>query len=214
MSTVIIHDFVPYVPPAFIPTPTEEDNGKYVGVSEGVYDLSYVDALPSVTSSDNGKFLGVKYAEWDKVDSPIPSLTSSDNGKFLGIQNSKIIKARPVPNGSINGQILKWSGSSWSTSKPFSAEGIVQISDNNIVSMPDGRSTCDAIKNGISFGSVNVVDNRTTSDRENYVAIFYGSTEYTDNSETIVLYHWKMLTQGGTEKTLTFNYKTQTWSFT
>ena len=53
MSTVIIHDFVPYVPPAFIPTPTEEDNGKYVGVSEGVYDLSFVDALPTPVTPGN-----------------------------------------------------------------------------------------------------------------------------------------------------------------
>ena len=53
MSTVIIHDFVPYVPPAFIPTPTEEDNGKYVGVSEGVYDLSYVNAMPTPKTPTN-----------------------------------------------------------------------------------------------------------------------------------------------------------------
>lgn len=81
MSTVIIHDFVPYIPPAFIPTPTEEDNGKYVGVSDGVYDLSYVDALPIVTSSDNGKFLGVKSSKWDKVASPMPTPTQPD-GKY------------------------------------------------------------------------------------------------------------------------------------
>lgn len=53
MSTVIIHDFVPYVPPAFIPTPTEEDNGKYVGVSEGIYDLSYVNAMPTPKTPTN-----------------------------------------------------------------------------------------------------------------------------------------------------------------
>ena len=171
-------------------------------------------SLPEVTTDDNGKFLGVTNGAWDKVDNPIPSLTSSDNGKFLGIQNSKIVKARPVPNGSINGQILKWGSSGWSTSKPFTTEGIVQISDNNIAAMPNGKSICDNIKNGISFGSVNVMDNRTSSDSEKYIALFYGSTEYSDGSGTTALYHWKMLTKNGTEKTLTFNYKTETWSFT
>lgn len=73
MSTTIIHDFVPYIPPAFIPIPTEDDNGKYVGVSEGVYDLSFVDALPSVTDADNGKFLSVKNANWNKVSNPVPT---------------------------------------------------------------------------------------------------------------------------------------------
>lgn len=168
--------------------------------------------LPDVTSSDNGKFLGVKEGSWDKVDSPIPSLTSSDNGKFLGIQNSKIIKARPVPNGTDNGQILKWSSSGWSKAYPFSPEGTVVIQDNNIMAMPDGRSICDAIEKHTSFGSVNVLD-RITS--ENYVAMFYCSTEYKNGAgTTIPLYHWKMLTQSGTEKILTFNYYSQTWSFT
>lgn len=172
-------------------------------------------SLPEVTTADNGKFLGVKEGAWDKVNSPIPSLTSSDNGKFLGIQNSKIIKARPVPNGTSNGQILRWGSSGWSTAKPFSTEGTVVITDNNIMSMPDGRSICDAIKNSISFGSVDVMDNRTSSSiHETYVSMFYGSTEYSDDTGSTALYHWKMLTRSGTEKTLTFNYKTQTWSFT
>lgn len=169
-------------------------------------------SLPEVTTDDNGKFLGVKEGSWDKVDSPIPSLTSSDNGKFLGIQNSKIIKAKPVPDGTNNGQILKWSGSRWSTGFPFSSAGSVIITENNIMSMPDGRTICNDIENLISAGIVNVMDKISPED---YKATFYGSTEYKDSvGATVALYHWKMLTQNGTEKTLTFNYKTQTWSFT
>ena len=59
MSTVIIHDFVPYIPPAFIPTPTEEDNGKYVGVSEGVYDLSFINSMPTPKASNDWVLGGI-----------------------------------------------------------------------------------------------------------------------------------------------------------
>ena len=45
--------------------------------------------LPIVTSSDNGKVLGVVNGVWDKANPPteLPAVTSSDNGKVLSVSN-------------------------------------------------------------------------------------------------------------------------------
>lgn len=45
--------------------------------------------LPIVTSADNGKVLGVSNGVWDKINIPteLPSVTSSDNGKVLSVSN-------------------------------------------------------------------------------------------------------------------------------
>lgn len=96
MAVVIIHDFIPYVPPkppATLPQPEETDIGKYLNVDSNV-DLVYSSVeneLPTPTADDNGKFVGVDDAKYKIVDAPteLPSVSSSDNGKFLGVSSGK-----------------------------------------------------------------------------------------------------------------------------
>lgn len=91
MSTTIIHDFIPYVPPKkppVLPVIEDGDNGDYIQIVGDELQYNPVtNELPSVTSSDNGKLLGVTSGAWGKVDAPteLPDVTGSDNGKFLGV---------------------------------------------------------------------------------------------------------------------------------
>ena len=67
-------------PPAVIPTPTSDDNGKYLGVTDGDYELSNISGLlPNVTSSDNYKYLLVKDGVWTKDTRPGNVLSYSYN---------------------------------------------------------------------------------------------------------------------------------------
>lgn len=119
MSTTIIHDFVPYVPPkppATLPQPENTDIGKYLGVDSNV-DLIYTSVeneLPTPTSSDNGKFVGISSSKYTIVNAPteLPSVTSSDNGDVLTVVEGAWTKAEapgglPTPTGSDQFKSLK-----------------------------------------------------------------------------------------------------------
>lgn len=53
-----------------LPIVTSADNGKVLGVVNGVWDKNTIPALPSVSSSDNGKIVYVKQGNWNKTEVP------------------------------------------------------------------------------------------------------------------------------------------------
>lgn len=64
--------------------------------------------LPIVTSADNGKVLGVVNGVWDKADAPesLPNVTSSDNGKVLNVLNGNWrLSVYPLSQGTLLGEI-------------------------------------------------------------------------------------------------------------
>lgn len=74
-----------------IPTPTSDDNGKFLGVDNGEYVLQRVaNELPTISESDNGKVLGAHYddksggyVEWVTPEDEVPSAVSQNNGNVL-----------------------------------------------------------------------------------------------------------------------------------
>lgn len=55
-------------------------------VEEGSIVINVIE-LPAVTSADNGKILGVSNGVWAAIDAPVelPTVSSTDNGKVLGV---------------------------------------------------------------------------------------------------------------------------------
>jgi len=67
-------------------------------VEEGSIVINVLE-LPAVSASDNGKILGVANGVWDVIDAPteLPSVSSTDNGKVLGVVEGEWVAVDTTP---------------------------------------------------------------------------------------------------------------------
>lgn len=105
LESIQIEDTIYNVGGSNIPTPTDTDRGKYLGVKSNANELEYreVNEVPNITGVEVGNVLTRTTSGymWSAPESELPSYSTAQNDKVLGVHNGALEWVEQSGGGSV-----------------------------------------------------------------------------------------------------------------